>query len=66
MNTKMECQHSLVIDEGQQVCQHCGSIFDKYIDEGAEWRNYEDGKEKISVVRVLQPLIFYQNLPMDV
>jgi transcription initiation factor TFIIB len=40
----MECLHSLVIDEGQQVCEHCGSIFDKFIDEGAEWRNYEDGK----------------------
>jgi transcription initiation factor TFIIIB Brf1 subunit/transcription initiation factor TFIIB len=40
----MECIHSLVIDEGQQVCEHCGSILDQVIDEGAEWRNYEDGK----------------------
>lgn len=43
-HTKMECEHSLVIDEGQQVCQHCGIILDQIIDEGAEWRNYEDGK----------------------
>jgi transcription initiation factor TFIIB len=41
--TKM-CQHTLVIDEGQQVCTTCGSILDQVIDEGAEWRNYEDSK----------------------
>ena len=40
----MECKHSLVIDEGQQVCTCCGRIFDQVIDEGAEWRNYEDSK----------------------
>jgi len=40
----MECNHSLVIDEGQNVCQYCGIIFDQVIDEGAEWRNYEDNK----------------------
>jgi transcription initiation factor TFIIIB Brf1 subunit/transcription initiation factor TFIIB len=42
--TNMECVHSLVIEEGQQVCEYCGSILDQVIDEGAEWRNYEDGK----------------------
>ena len=40
----MECQHSLVIDEGQNVCQKCGLIMEQVIEEGAEWRNYEDGK----------------------
>jgi len=40
----MECEHSLVIDEGQNVCRCCGTIFEQVIDEGAEWRNYEDGK----------------------
>jgi transcription initiation factor TFIIB len=40
----MECTHSLVIDEGQQVCTSCGRIFNQIIDEGAEWRNYEDSK----------------------
>lgn len=40
----MECKHILVIDEGQQVCTVCGVIFDQVIDEGAEWRNYEDSK----------------------
>ena len=40
----MECVHSLVIEEGQNVCESCGSILDQVIDEGAEWRNYEDGK----------------------
>jgi len=38
------CQHDLVIDEGQNVCQRCGTIFEQTIDEGAEWRNYEDNK----------------------
>jgi transcription initiation factor TFIIB len=40
----MECKHILVIDEGQQVCTSCGTILDQVIDEGAEWRNYEDSK----------------------
>jgi transcription initiation factor TFIIB len=40
----MECKHTLLIDEGQQVCTTCGIIFDQVIDEGAEWRNYEDSK----------------------
>jgi len=40
----MECQHTLVIDEGQQVCSSCGVMFHQMIDEGAEWRNYEDSK----------------------
>lgn len=40
----MDCKHSLVIDEGQEVCICCGTIFDKVINEGAEWRNYEDSK----------------------
>jgi len=44
MHHKMECVHSLVIEEGQNVCQLCGTMLDKVIDEGAEWRNYEDGK----------------------
>ena len=42
--TKMACQHSLVIDEGQHVCQLCGTMFEQLLDEGAEWRNYEDNK----------------------
>ena len=40
----MECTHSLVIDEGHNVCSLCGTIFEQLVDEGAEWRNYEDGK----------------------
>jgi len=40
----MDCQHSLVVDEGERVCEKCGTIVSKIIDEGAEWRNYEDGK----------------------
>jgi transcription initiation factor TFIIB len=40
----MECEHSLVVDEGEMVCKNCGLISSKVIDEGAEWRNYEDSK----------------------
>lgn len=40
----MECNHLLVIDEGENVCVKCATIMHKVIDEGAEWRNYEDGK----------------------
>lgn len=40
----MDCLHCLVIDDGQSVCRKCGTIFEQVIDEGAEWRNYEDGK----------------------
>ena len=41
----MECQHNnRTIEEGQNVCIKCGLIMEKVIDEGAEWRNYEDGK----------------------
>ena len=41
---KMSCIHSLTIDEGQHVCENCGTIFERFIDEGAEWRQYEDNK----------------------
>ena len=40
----MACIHSLIIDEGQHVCENCGTIFERFIDEGAEWRCYEDNK----------------------
>ena len=40
----MNCVHSIIVDEGEHVCEYCGEIMDKIIDERAEWRNYEDGK----------------------
>lgn len=40
----MECQHSIIVEEGQNVCTMCGGMFNQVIDEGAEWRNYEDSK----------------------
>ena len=40
------CEHSFVVDDGEYVCETCGSIGDRFIDEGAEWRNYDDGKEE--------------------
>jgi len=47
----MDCKHSIVVDEGEQVCELCGVIMSKIIDESAEWRNYET-KEMISAERV--------------
>jgi len=40
----MDCAHVIESDEGERVCVLCGEIQSKIIDEGAEWRNYEDGK----------------------
>jgi transcription initiation factor TFIIB len=40
----MSCEHVVIIDEGEHVCRDCGEIMHKILDEGAEWRNYEDGK----------------------
>jgi transcription initiation factor TFIIB len=42
----MDCNHSFIVDEGEHICQNCGIIGDRFIDEGAEWRSYEDGKEE--------------------
>jgi transcription initiation factor TFIIB len=41
----MDCKHTdLVVEDGQRVCTICATILDCVIDEGAEWRNYEDNK----------------------
>lgn len=40
----MDCKHELVNDEGEHICIKCGTIMGNVIDEGAEWRNYEDNK----------------------
>jgi transcription initiation factor TFIIIB Brf1 subunit/transcription initiation factor TFIIB len=43
--SNMECKHSsTVLEDGQHVCIDCATILDQYIDEGAEWRQYEDHK----------------------
>lgn len=38
----MECVHTLIVDEGEYVCNQCGMITCRVIDESAEWRQYED------------------------
>ena len=40
----MDCKHELVNDQGEHICIKCGTIMGNVIDEGAEWRNYEDSK----------------------
>lgn len=43
--TPMDCEHkTTVLEDGQHVCIDCARILDQFIDEGAEWRQYEDGK----------------------
>jgi transcription initiation factor TFIIIB Brf1 subunit/transcription initiation factor TFIIB len=44
----MDCHHEFVPDEGEYVCHMCGSIGDRVIDEAAEWRNYDNGKDESS------------------
>jgi transcription initiation factor TFIIB len=38
--------HAVVLDDGNYVCTHCGTVVDRFIDLGAEWRFYgfDDGK----------------------
>ena len=31
------CKHSFVVDDGEYVCETCGIIGDRFIDESAEW-----------------------------
>jgi len=45
-HTKMNCKHELVVDEGEHVCTLCGTMMGRIIDEGAEWRNYDQGKDE--------------------
>jgi len=41
----MDCVHeNVVTEEGQHICTDCARILDTVIDEGAEWRQYEDHK----------------------
>ena len=40
------CIHNFIVDEGEYVCNTCGTIGDRIIDESAEWRNYNDKEEK--------------------
>jgi transcription initiation factor TFIIIB Brf1 subunit/transcription initiation factor TFIIB len=41
----MECQHEFISDDGEYVCPKCGQIGDRIINEGAEWRNYDNKEE---------------------
>lgn len=41
----MDCVHeNVVTEEGQHICTDCARILETVIDEGAEWRQYEDHK----------------------
>jgi transcription initiation factor TFIIB len=36
----MNCEHEVVVNDGERVCTCCGTILGACIDEGAEWRVY--------------------------
>jgi len=36
----MNCEHEVVVTDGERVCTCCGTILGACIDEGAEWRVY--------------------------
>lgn len=38
-------QHQPSLEDGEYVCIHCGSVLDGYIDDSAEWRNFEGFKD---------------------
>jgi transcription initiation factor TFIIB len=40
------CVHNFIVDYGEYVCNLCGTVGDRYIDEGAEWTNYDEKDEK--------------------
>lgn len=34
------CEHTTIVEEGQNVCTKCGTIMEQVIDDGPEWRYY--------------------------
>ena len=42
----MECNHQFVVYEGEYVCESCGIITTRIINETSEWNNYEDSEER--------------------
>jgi transcription initiation factor TFIIIB Brf1 subunit/transcription initiation factor TFIIB len=53
MEIIMNCSHhelKIVIDEGEYICTNCGTVLDRHIDEGPEWRYYgaEDRNEDMT------------------
>jgi transcription initiation factor TFIIB len=65
----MNCEHeSIEVDEGERICTHCGTILGSLIDEGAEWRSYEntqhDSSRTGTLVNELLPDSSYGSITM--
>lgn len=46
MSECMECEHDNVeVCDGERICTTCGTIFERCIDEGAEWRVYANTED---------------------
>lgn len=42
----MNCEHGTIeVDEGERICTQCGTILGSLIDEGAEWRIYDNTQQ---------------------
>jgi transcription initiation factor TFIIIB Brf1 subunit/transcription initiation factor TFIIB len=39
------CKHTYIIDEGEYVCELCGTIGERLINENPEWKNYDDKQD---------------------
>ena len=65
----MNCEHIIIeIEEGEKVCVACGTILERIIDEGAEWRNYENTEKDTartgSMINELLPNSSYGSVTM--
>jgi transcription initiation factor TFIIB len=65
----MNCPHIVIeIEEGERVCVACGTILERIIDEGAEWRSYENTEKDTartgSMINELLPNSSYGSVTM--
>ena len=65
----MNCEHGHIeTEEGETVCAQCGTILERVIDEGAEWRSYEntdkDTARTGSMINELLPNSSYGSVTM--
>lgn len=65
----MNCEHETIeIEEGEKVCTDCGTILERMIDEGAEWRSYENTEKDTartgSMINELLPNSSYGSITM--
>ena len=65
----MNCEHETIeVEEGENICIQCGTILGSLIDEGAEWRSYEntdkDSSRTKGLINELLPNSSYGSVTM--